>query len=98
MLRVSVPARGRVVEVSPNTTEKVCRSNQRSSAATSVLKIVTLTWTHMASPVTRVSVPNTILTAPAMNGMIGGRPSTHSVTASESSVEKISAHVPATTP
>jgi hypothetical protein len=62
------------------------------------LNTVTLICTHMASPVTSVSVPNVTLTAPAMNGMMGGRPSTNRVETSESRVQPINAQVPAAMP
>ena len=59
---------------------------------------MTLICTHMASPVISVSVPNVTLTAPAMNGMMGGRPSTSRVETSDSSVQPINAQVPAAIP
>ena len=52
----------------------------------------------MASPVINVSVPNVTLTAPAMNGMMGGRPSIHRHITSETTVVAISAQVPAAMP
>ena len=69
-----------------------------SSKATRALNTVTLICTHMASPVISVSVPNVTLTAPAMNGMIGGRPSINSVAISETTVQPINAQVPAAMP
>ena len=59
---------------------------------------MTLICTHMASPVISVSVPKVTLTAPAMNGMTGGRPSTNRVETSDSSVQPINAQVPAAIP
>ena len=97
----AVPALLRVVEgIAEHEAEEVLARPQADpeQSATSVLNRVTLICTHMALPVMRVSVPKVMLTAPAMNGMIGGRPSTHNVTTSERMVEKISAHVPAAMP
>ena len=100
--RELVPALVGVVEglAEHEAEEVLARPAGRSTAAaaTSVLNSVTLICTHIASPVMRVSVPKVMLTAPAMNGMIGGRPSTHSVTTSDRIVETISAHVPAAMP
>ena len=66
-----------------------CASRRHSKAATRALNSVTLIWIHMASPVTRVSVPNTMLTAPAMKGTIGGRPSTMTLVISATMVVMI---------
>ncbi len=52
----------------------------------------------MASPVISVSVPKTMLTPPAMNGMTGGRPRTTRLTISERIVVAIRAQVPAAMP
>ena len=68
------------------------------NAANIALKIVTLICTHIASLVTIVMAPNTIVTVEAMSGKTGRRRRTIRIVTMATTVDMMSAHVPAAMP
>ena len=76
----------------------VAHSPPNRKPANIALKIETLIFTHMASPVRIVSAPKKMVTADAMIGNTGKRPSTMRMTTMATAVAINSAQVPALMP